>query len=427
MVTILSVFDLLHQLSYKFLRSMHLSPADAKIINVFLMIGLIFCLSWLIDKIVNAVLTKSLQSLKINRLQPFFQALIRNQVVRKTANLIPLIAFYNAIPGIFSHFEHLIPTAITVVNILIILFIAGIFKRVFRSITDVAATRPGYRDKPLESYQQVVNILLNFISLVLVFSQVTGKEVWTFFTAMGAMSAILMLVFKDTILGFVASIQVTTNDMVRIGDWVEMPKYGADGDVIEITLTTVKIQNFDKTITTVPTYSLISDSFKNWRGMRETGGRRIKRAISLKMSSVRFVAPEDLDRFRSIELLAPAMENKEKEIALHNQDRKINKSLPLNGRHMTNLGLFRLYLIEYLRQHPALHKNMICMVRQLAPTEKGIPLEIYVFTATTVWVEYEGIMADIFDHVIASAPYFDLEIFEAPTGKDLGRALTTIR
>lgn len=161
--------------------------------------------------------------------------------------------------------------------------------------------------------------------------------------------------------------------------------------------------------------------------MRETGGRRIKRAISLKMSSVRFVAPEDLDRFRSIELLAPAMENKEKEIALHNQDRKINKSLPLNGRHMTNLGLFRLYLIEYLRQHPALHKNMICMVRQLAPTEKGIPLEIYVFTATTVWVEYEGIMADIFDHVIASAPYFDLEIFEAPTGKDLGRALTTIR
>lgn len=420
MTNISSIFEYLHKVTYNFLLSLNLEKNDAKLLNIFLMILLIFCLSWIIDKVVNIVLTKSFQSLKFGKLRPFFLALINNKVVRKTANLIPLIALYNAVPGIFKHYKQLVTPAYTVVNILIIIFVAGIFKRVFRSVTDIAATKPGYRDKPLESYQQVVNILLNFITLVLIFSLVTGKEVWSFFTAMGAMSAVLMLVFKDTILGFVASIQVTTNDMVRIGDWVEMPKYGADGDVIEITLTTVKIQNFDKTITTVPTYSLISDSFRNWRGMKESGGRRIKRSISIKMSSVRFLQPSDLERFRQIELLGPALEKKAIEIEEYNKARNINKALPLNGRHMTNLGLFRLYLTEYLRQLPGLHQHMTSMVRQLAPNEKGIPLEIYVFTVTTVWLEYEGIMADIFDHVIAAAPYFDLEIFEEPTGRDLG-------
>jgi len=420
MTNISSIFEYLHKVTYNFLLSLNLEKNEAKLLNIFLMILLIFCLSWIIDKVVNIVLTKSFQSLKFGKLRPFFLALINNKVVRKTANLIPLIALYNAVPGIFKHYKQLVTPAYTVVNILIIIFVAGIFKRVFRSVTDIAATKPGYRDKPLESYQQVVNILLNFITLVLIFSLVTGKEVWSFFTAMGAMSAVLMLVFKDTILGFVASIQVTTNDMVRIGDWVEMPKYGADGDVIEITLTTVKIQNFDKTITTVPTYSLISDSFRNWRGMKESGGRRIKRSISIKMSSVRFLQPSDLERFRQIELLGPALEKKAIEIEEYNKARNINKALPLNGRHMTNLGLFRLYLTEYLRQLPGLHQHMTSMVRQLAPNEKGIPLEIYVFTVTTVWLEYEGIMADIFDHVIAAAPYFDLEIFEEPTGRDLG-------
>jgi len=420
MTNISSIFEYLHKVTYNFLLSLNLEKNEAKLLNIFLMILLIFCLSWIIDKVVNIVLTKSFQSLKFGKLRPFFLALINNKVVRKTANLIPLIALYNAVPGIFKHYKQLVTPSYTVVNILIIIFVAGIFKRVFRSVTDIAATKPGYRDKPLESYQQVVNILLNFITLVLIFSLVTGKEVWSFFTAMGAMSAVLMLVFKDTILGFVASIQVTTNDMVRIGDWVEMPKYGADGDVIEITLTTVKIQNFDKTITTVPTYSLISDSFRNWRGMKESGGRRIKRSISIKMSSVRFLQPSDLERFRQIELLGPALEKKATESEEYNKARNINKALPLNGRHMTNLGLFRLYLTEYLRQLPGLHQHMTSMVRQLAPNEKGIPLEIYVFTVTTVWLEYEGIMADIFDHVIAAAPYFDLEIFEEPTGRDLG-------
>ncbi len=422
-MNILSIFDLLHEQSYQSLLNLHFTENSAKILNIFLLSILILCLSWLIDKLVNLVLTKSLRSFRSDRLQPFFTALINNQVVRKTGHLIPLIVFYNAVPGIFRHFPQLTAPALGFVNILIILLIAGIFKKVFRSVTDIAETRPGFRDKPLESYHQVVSLLLNFIALILIFSQVTGKEVWTFFTAMGAMSAVLMLVFKDTIMGFVASVQVTTNDMVRIGDWVEMPKYGADGDVVEITLTTVKIQNFDKTITTIPTYSLIADSFKNWRGMRETGGRRIKRAINIKMSSVKFLTGDELGKYGRVELLAPVLAEKQKEIDDYNAVRKVDKGIPLNGRNLTNLGLFRQYLTEYLRLHPKLHKQMISMVRQLAPADTGIPLELYVFTATTIWVEYEGIMADIFDHVIASAPYFDLEIFEQPTGKDLGALL----
>ncbi len=423
MTNILSIFDLLHEQGYQFLLSLRFTETSAKILNIFILSILILCLSWLIDKLVNIVLTKSLRSFRSSRLYPFFQALIDNRVVRKTANLIPLIVFYKAVPGIFQSFPQLTSPALIVINVLIITLVVSIFKKIFRSVTDIAETKPGFRDKPLESYQQVVSILLNFIAAILIFSQVTGKEVWTFFTAMGAMSAVLLLVFRDTIMGFVASIQVTTNDMVRIGDWVEMSKYGADGDVIEITLTTVKIQNFDKTITTIPTYSLISDSFKNWRGMRETGGRRIKRAINIKMSSVKFLAGDELEKYRRIELLAPVLAEKQKEINDHNTARKVDKGIPLNGRNLTNLGIFRQYLIEYLRQHPKLHKQMISMVRQLAPTDTGIPLELYVFTATTIWVEYEGIMADIFDHVIAAAPYFDLEIFEQPTGKDLGAML----
>lgn len=422
-MNILSIFDLLHEQSYQFLLSLHFTENSAKILNIFLLSILILSASWLINKLVNFILTESLKSFKSSRLKPFFSALINNQVVRKTGHLIPLIVFYNAVPGIFRHFPQLTSPALGLVNILIILLIAGIFKKIFRSVTDIAETRPGYRDKPLESYHQVVSLLLNFIALILIFSQVTGKEVWTFFTAMGAMSAVLMLVFKDTIMGFVASVQVTTNDMVRIGDWVEMPKYGADGDVTEITLNTVKVQNFDKTITTIPTYALIADSFKNWRGMSETGARRIKRAVNIKMSSVRFLEDEELEKYRHIQLLAPVLAERQKEIEAYNNNLKADKQIPINGRHLTNLGLFRQYLTEYLRKHPKLNKQLTSMVRQLAPADTGIPLELYVFTATTVWVEYEGIMADIFDHVIAAAPYFDLEIFEQPTGKDLGSML----
>lgn len=239
-----------------------------------------------------------------------------------------------------------------------------------------------------------------------------------FFAAMGAASAILLLMFKDTIMGFVASIQVTTNDMVRIGDWITMPKYGADGDVEEINLTTVKVRNFDKTITTIPTYTLISDSFQNWRGMQESGGRRIKRSIIIKQASIRFVDESELPNFRKIQGIRDYIEERGDVIRKHNEKIGADRSLALNGRNFTNFGLYRRYAEWYVQNHPDIHKGMTLMVRQLAPTENGLPLELYVFTTTTNWAQYEYIMADIFDHLIAAVPYFGLQVFERTSGAD---------
>jgi len=227
--------------------------------------------------------------------------------------------------------------------------------------------------------------------------------------------------FKDAIMGFVASVQVTSNDMVRIGDWITMPKYGADGDVIEITLTTVKVSNFDKTITTIPTYALISDSFQNWRGMIRSGGRRIKRAIIIKQSSIRYIADDELVRFKKIQGISDYIDQRQEEICKHNEAIHADRSIPVNGRNLTNAGLFRRYAEWYLKNHPGTNKKMILMVRQLAPTEIGIPIELYVFTNTTNWVEYEYIMADIFDHLIAAVRYFDLHIYERQSGSDVQR------
>src|SRR5690606_14217201 len=274
-------------------------------------------------------------------------------------------------------------------------------------------------DKPLDSYLQVVNIFMFFIAGIIIFSMVTGKSPWAFLGALGAASAILMLVFKDTILGFVASIQVSTNDMVRVGDWIEMPKYGADGDVIEINLNTVKVQNWDKTITTIPTYYLIIDSFKNWRGMQNAGGRRIKRSINVKISSIRFLSKDEIDRLATIQLLAPYIQERQAEIDRYNEETKVNRSMPVNGRNMTNVGLFRQYINRYVQNHPQIRKDMTMLVRQLQPTEHGLPIEVYIFTSDIRWAVYEDIMSDIFDHLLSAIKYFQLEVFEAPASDDI--------
>lgn len=286
---------------------------------------------------------------------------------------------------------------------------------------DTLREKENYHDRPINSYRQVIQIILIIIGLVLIISKLTGESPKDLFTAMGAASAILLFMFKDMIMGFVASVQVTSNDMVRIGDWITMPKYGADGDVIEITLTTVKVSNFDKTITTIPTYALISDSFQNWRGMIRSGGRRIKRAIIIKQSSIRYIADDELVRFRKIQGISDYIDTRQQEIHKHNEAIGADRSIPVNGRNLTNAGLFRKYAEWYLKNHPGTNKNMILMVRQLAPTEIGIPIELYVFTNTTNWVEYEYTMADIFDHLIAAVQYFDLHIYERQSGSDVQR------
>jgi miniconductance mechanosensitive channel len=257
------------------------------------------------------------------------------------------------------------------------------------------------------------------IGVTVIISELFDVKTNTLFATLGAVSAVVILIFRDTILGFVASVQVSLNDMVRIGDWITFDKFGADGDVIEINLATVKVRNFDNTTTTIPTYSLISDSFRNWRGMLNSDGRRIKRHLLIRTKSIRFLKEEELQKMKQIQLISNYIDTRQSEIDKYNTSHQIDKTLPLNGRNLTNFGLFRKYITCYLENYPSLNKDMILLCRQLQPTSQGIPLEIYTFTKDKKFENYEYIMADIFDHIIASIGYFDLEIFELSTGKEI--------
>ncbi len=280
------------------------------------------------------------------------------------------------------------------------------------------ARTPVGKNVPIKGIAQSLKILLFIIAALLVTSVLIGKSPLILLSGIGAMTAVIMLVFKDPILGLVAGVQLSANKMLSVGDWLEMPKYGADGDVIDISLTTVKVQNWDKTITTIPTYALISDSFKNWKGMRESGGRRIKRSVLIDASSVHFLSRHEIERLTHAQLLEPYIKQKVEEITSYNRAHNVDDSSLINGRRLTNLGSFRAYLERYLRAHPDVHQQMTLMVRQLAPTHEGIALELYCFTATTVWVEYERIQSDIFDHLYAVLPEFGLRVSQAPTGSD---------
>lgn len=300
---------------------------------------------------------------------------------------------------------------------LVILYVL-IFRSILRSFQKYLEEKERFGDKPLESYSQVLMIFAWGIGLFFIIQLLTGYSIKSLAT-LGAASAVVLLIFKDTILGFVASIQISVNDIVRIGDWITVNKYGADGFVIQINLATVRVQNWDKTFTTIPTYALISDSFQNWRGMFESGGRRIKRSIYIKQSSIRFLSEEDLQRLSKIERVRDYINHRQRDIDRFNKSKEIDKELLLNGRNQTNFGVFRNYVNTYLNENSAINKEYSLMVRHLPPTDKGLPLEIYCFSRDTRWVNFEHIQADIFDHILAALPYFDLEIFESPTGKDV--------
>lgn len=371
--------------------------------------------AYITRKILVEVLTK-VAARTNSKLDDF---LMRNRTMAYVARLIPLIIVVQAIPIVLADVPFLIRPIEVMVDIYLIILWLWIIRAALRSIKDYLWTKESFKDKPLDSYLQVINIILFIFAGLIIFSLLTGEDVMVFVTAMGAATAILMLVFKDTILGFVASIQVSTNDMVRIGDWIEMPKYGADGDVMEINLNTVKVQNWDKTITTIPTYYLITDSFKNWRGMQDSGGRRIKRPIRLKISSIRYLEKAEIEELKKIQLLKPFIEERQNEIERFNEENGVDLSMPVNGRNMTNAGLFRKYIELYTHHHPGINKNLTFIVRQLSPGDNGLPLELYMFTADIRWVPYEGIMSDIFDHLLAAVKHFKLEIFELPASDDL--------
>ncbi|MBC7642509.1 MAG: mechanosensitive ion channel family protein [Flavobacterium sp.] len=345
----------------------------------------------------------------------FDDLLITNQTTKYIAYLIPLLFIYKSVPIILENYIYWEGIFGKLVGVYIILLILWIVRTIFNALRDHLKTIPEYSDKPIDSYIQVIMIVLWMIATTAIVSKIFEIKITDMFATLGAISAIILLIFRDTILGFVASIQVSVNDMVRIGDWITMEKFGADGDVIEINLATVKVRNFDFTTTTIPTYSLISDSFKNWRGMQKSDGRRIKRHILIKSSSIRFINNDELIDLKKIQLLKEYIDKKTLELEKYNTENEIDKTLSVNGRNLTNIGLFRKYITKYLEKHPGLNKEMLLVCRQLQPTAQGIPLEIYVFSNDKKWVNYEFIMSDIFDHIIASVVYFDLEIFELPS------------
>lgn len=383
---------------------------------VLLVILAVFCaLSWYISK---RIIVVAINRIFLKTKAEWDDALVHRGVFNKLAHIVPGIIINVAAPYAFGDFPEWIPAVQIGTDIFIVVIIVWSVNSVLTSISDILSGVKALKDKPLNSYSQLAKVIVFLIGAVLIFSMLIGQSPLAFLGAMGAATAVILLIFRDAILGFVASIQMSVYDMIRVGDWVSMPKYEADGDVLAINLTTVKVQNWDKTITTVPAYAFIQDSFKNWRGMSESGGRRIKRAMHIKISSIKFCDGAMIDRYSRIALIRDYVAQRQQEIETYNAKHEVDQSELINGRRMTNVGVFRHYAESYLRANPKLNKEMTMMVRQLEPTEKGLPLEIYCFSSDKAWVNYEGIIADIFDHLLAAIPAFELEIFEAPTGRD---------
>ncbi len=405
----------LKHMLYDFFISIGMSESSASYLNMIaLLIGLlivVFIIDFIVRKILLGVFSKLAKKSKSN----FDDLMVNNKVFRNVAHIIPLLVAIKYVPMVFSDFsevENFIEKGLIVFGIILTLWVVRSF---LNTLKDFFKTLPRLKDKPIDSYIQVFMIFAWIVGVFSAIAIITGIPFLNFITGLGAASAIIILVFRDTILGFVASIQVSINDMVRIGDWITFEKYGADGDVIEINLSTVKVQNFDKTITTIPTYALISDSFKNWRGMTTSGGRRIKRSLSIKLSSVKYLSINEVNKLKGIQIISDYLTTRQNDIEAYNTNNNTDKSLLLNGRNLTNLGVFRKYLETYIETHSAINKDMTIMVRQLAPTSQGIPIEVYAFSSDKRWQNYEYIMADVFDHVIAAVPYFDLEIYELDT------------
>jgi len=409
-------------LLYDYLRTIGMSEIAAKYVNMLVLLVALLILVFSIDFIIRKIILKFFTQFATNTKTNFDNLLVKNKTPRNMAHIIPLIISLELSPIVFADFAYFNNFIEKGLHLFAIILILWVVRSILSTFKDYFKTLESLKDKPIDSYIQVFMIFAWVFGILASFAIVTGTEFIKFITTIGAASAVMILVFKDTILGFVASIQVSINDMVRIGDWITFEKYGADGDVTEINLSTVKVQNFDKTITTIPTYALISDSFKNWRGMEDSEGRRIKRALNIKLASVSYLSKEQVNELKKIQSIAAYLEMRQADIEIYNTKNNINKELLLNGRNLTNIGVFRKYIETYIENHSGIHKEMIIMVRQLAPDTQGIPIEIYAFSRDKRWENYEYIMADIFDHIIAAVPYFNLEIFELPSNSSFFRS-----
>lgn len=392
-----------------------MGPILVRYLSVIIMILFITIVCVLANFIAKKVVIQIITRIVKNTKFKWDDILLERKVFHRLSHIVPAIILHY-FSSTFPAYQQLIEKGVIAYLIIMGLIIINTLLNV---VNDIYQTYEVAKTKPVKGYIQVVKIIIVTVGIILVIANLMDKSPFILLSGIGALSAVFMLVFRDSLLGLVAGIQLTTNDMVRVGDWIEMPKYEADGDIIDISLNTVMVQNWDKTITMIPSYALISDSFKNWRGMQNSGGRRIKRSLFIDTTSISFCSAETIEHLKNIHYISDYLTTREREIAEYNIHNEINQSNPVNGRALTNIGVFRAYISNYLQHHPGINQEMTLMVRQLAPSEHGLPIEIYGFTNDIRWAVYETVQADIFDHLFAVASEFGLRIFQIPSGNDL--------
>lgn len=409
----------LFELIDRWLIACGLSASKADQLDQFILFALLLLIAFGVDFICRFILLHIVSALVKRTRVTWDDILFDRSVLIHLSRMVAPLVLSLTIPMAFAGVESFGLLLISrLCNVLILITFLNFINALLKAIYTVYNSKEQFRDRPLKGLLQTAQVALWFIGGIVIIATLLGKSPLSLLAGLGASAAILMLVFKDSIMGVVSGVQLSANDMLKVGDWIAMPKYGADGTVIEVTLNTVKVRNWDNTITTIPPYLLVSDSFQNWRGMQESGGRRVKRSVNIDMNSVRFCTPEMLDKYRKIKLLADYIDQTEKVIKDYNKAQQIDNSVLVNGRRQTNLGVFRAYLNAYLHNLPTVNDEMTILVRHLQPTDRGIPVELYFFTRTTDWAPYEQIQADVFDHLLAIVPEFDLRVFQSPTGAD---------
>ena len=391
----------------------------AKIISDYSGFLLVIAFALIIFYIAKFIIVRFVHRMADKSSSNWDDAFVARKVFKRLAYLVPALIILSSAPFVIPDYPVTLALVLTLIKLYIVTVILIVVVSVLDASNDIYNSYEISKTRPIKGFIQVAKIFLYVVYVIILITILFLRtKGFTWLAGLGAFSAVLLLVFKDPILGFAGGIQLATNDMLRIGDWIEMPKYNADGTVIDITITTVKVQNWDKTITTIPTYYLVSDSYKNWRGMQESGARRIRRHILIDLSSIKFCTSEMLDRFSKYEYVSDYIKQTENELSEYNQEKKVDPGVMINGHRQTNIGVFRAYLTAYLKSNPNLHQDLPLMVRQLQPTETGLPMEIYAFSKEQEWELFEKIQADIFDHVLAGIKFFDLQLFQNPSGID---------
>ena len=388
------------------------------LIDITLHIGALLLTAWVANFVAKKIMLRMIRKVANRSKSTWDNDLVEKKVFDRLSHVAPALIIYALAPSFIKENNAVVAVLTKFSYAYIALVGAAVVDALLSFVVLRAKKTPALADKPVNSWVQVVKIMVWLFAVIVIIATLLDKSPWALLGGLGALTAVLMLVFKDSIMGLVASIQISALNLVRVGDWVEIPKYGTDGDVIEISLNTIRVQNWDKTISSVPTYALISDGFKNWRGMSESGGRRIKRSVRIDLNSICFLDDSAFDKLTKVQALAPYLKQRKQEITEWNANQDIDNASHVNGRRLTNVGTFRAYLESWLAANPSINKDMTFLVRQLSSDEFGLPIEIYIFSSEQRWAQYEGIMADIFDHVFAVLPEFNLRAYQRPSGAD---------